>query len=196
MKGCGRLDPFSVIAYHLSLFFSRFSRQLVQMDENIGKRGVHWVKYRHELLCHPGARMRRYTRPATRLTAPYRLSHPCRGVSYTPTAEYFCKTLLVCWSVKLVFISACTLTHSAEGIHGFTAIHSRSQWKLGPILSIISMFLVMNANSAARQHFFIFFFMALLSPFILRANGHKNYTSEQMYLIMFAITIWLVRTSI
>lgn len=67
MKGCGRLDPFTVIIYHLGLFFSPPSQAASsKKDGNIGRRGVQEVKYRQELMCHLGAQMRCHTRPAGR----------------------------------------------------------------------------------------------------------------------------------
>lgn len=79
MKGCERLDPFSVITYHLSLFFlAILPGSLFWKDGNIGRRAVQWSKYRQELMSHLGAHIQSHTRPAGRLNGLSRLQHPCR----------------------------------------------------------------------------------------------------------------------
>lgn len=86
----------------------------------------------------------------------YRLSHSCGGVSDTPTPTVFLLNFTYfspC--VKLVFISACTFSHSPEGIHDFIAVHERSQWKL--ILSVISTYSYLVCTAELFWLFFIAF---------------------------------------
>ncbi len=64
-----------------SVFLAILTGSFFWKDGNIGRRGVQWVKYRQELMCHLGAHMRCHTRPAGRLTGLGRLRHPC-GVAF------------------------------------------------------------------------------------------------------------------
>lgn len=89
MKGCRRLHPFSVITYHLGLFFlSPFSlapraKRMGTLEREANQR----VKYRREPMCHLGAHTPCHTRPAGLLAGPGRLQHSC-GVVFSPWSTH------------------------------------------------------------------------------------------------------------
>ena len=109
MTGCGRLDQFSVITYHLA-WFSHHSPWQPQLKgwEN-WKRCVQWVKYRQELMCHLCAHMQCHTRPAGRLDGLGRFRHRCRSCIFFQCSKHKKYT-----SKKRYQSSCLSLQHSSK----------------------------------------------------------------------------------